>query len=92
VAIVCELKPFAGVQEKTMQTYEFPAPRLTFAFAAAAMTAVTIGVLVVLPSQMESDSQAYAMLAASSKVWTCAAVPGSVSQPSIGPEARRTTF
>jgi hypothetical protein len=75
-----------------MQSYEFPAPRLTFAFAAAAMTALTIGVFVVLPSQMESDSQAYAMLAASSKVWTCAAVPGSDPRSSNAPEDRRTTF
>jgi hypothetical protein len=75
-----------------MQSYQFPAPRLTFAFAAAAMTALTIGVLVVLPSQMESGSQAYAMLAASSKVWTCAAVPGSDPQPLDRPEARQTAF
>ena len=75
-----------------MQSYQFPTPRLTFAFAAAAMTAVTIGVLVVLPSQMESDSQAYAMLAASSKVSTCAAVPGSDARPLNGPEARQAAF
>jgi hypothetical protein len=48
-----------------MNSYQFPAPRKAFGLAAVVMTALTIGVLVVLPSRMESDSQAYAMLAAS---------------------------
>jgi hypothetical protein len=48
-----------------MNTYKFPMPRAAFAFAALAMSTLTIGVLVVLPSRMESDSQTYALFAAS---------------------------
>jgi hypothetical protein len=50
-------------------------PRAAFAFAALAMSALTIGVLVVLPSRMESDSQAYALLAASRATQCANAVP-----------------
>ena len=51
-----------------MNRYEPPFPRVTFGFAAVAMTAITIGVLVVLPSKMEPDSQAFALLGASNSV------------------------
>ena len=45
--------------------YEPSTPRLAFAVAALAMTAVTIGLLVVLPSKMEPESQMFVMLAES---------------------------
>jgi hypothetical protein len=59
-----------------MNRYEPNFPRATFGFSAMAMTAITICVLVVLPSQMEPSSQAFAMLAASSSAATdpCAAM------------------
>jgi hypothetical protein len=58
-----------------MKRYEPTCPRVTFGFAAAIMTAFTIGVLVVLPSKMEPDSQAFALLEASGSASTnpCAA-------------------
>ena len=46
-----------------MNRYDPARPRIAFGFAALAMSAITIGVLVVLPSQMEPDSQAFAQLA-----------------------------
>jgi hypothetical protein len=58
-----------------MNTYKFPMPRAAFAFAALAMSALTIGVLVVLPSRMESDSQAYALFAASRAAQCANVVP-----------------
>lgn len=58
-----------------MNRYEFPTPRVTFAFAALVMTALTIGVLVILPSRMESDSQAYALFAASRAAQCASALP-----------------
>jgi len=51
-----------------MNRYESLFPRVACGFAAVAMTAITIGVLVVLPSKMEPDSQAFALLGASSSV------------------------
>lgn len=48
-----------------MRSYESPAPRIACAFGALAMTALTIGTLVVLPSKMESDSELLAALASS---------------------------
>ena len=50
-----------------MNDYRFPAPRLAFGFAAAAMTAVTIGVLVILPARMESEGSLPAATIASSR-------------------------
>ena len=49
-----------------MNRYEPPFPRVAFGFAAVAMTAITIGVLVVLPSKMEPESQEFALLRAAS--------------------------
>jgi hypothetical protein len=48
-----------------MNSYQPPAHRMAFGFAAVAMTALTIAVMVVLPARMESGSEANAMLAAS---------------------------
>ena len=48
-----------------MFRYQFQTPRFAFGVAAMAMTAVTIGALVVLPSRMESDGQTSAMAASS---------------------------
>jgi hypothetical protein len=53
-----------------MHRYQFPTPRIAFGFAAVAMTALTLGTLVVLPSRMESDSQTYGLLAASPRTLT----------------------
>jgi hypothetical protein len=59
-----------------MKHYEPTCPRVASGFAAAIMTALTIGVLVVLPSKMEPDSRAFALLEASSSASAnpCAAV------------------
>jgi hypothetical protein len=46
-----------------MSYYQPTQPRLASGLAAMFLSAITIGVLVILPSKMESDSQAYAMLA-----------------------------
>jgi hypothetical protein len=48
-----------------MKSYENSVPRLAFGIAAVAMTAITIGVAIVMPAGMETDSQGPAMLAAS---------------------------
>jgi hypothetical protein len=37
--------------------YQASSPRVTFGIAAIAMTAITIGVSVVMPAKMESDSR-----------------------------------
>jgi hypothetical protein len=47
-----------------MNRYETTPPRVAFGFAAMIMTAITIGVLVVLPSKMEPESQAFGTWAA----------------------------
>lgn len=46
-----------------MNRYQPDEPRLALGLAAVIMSALTIGLLVVLPSKMEPDSQAFAMLA-----------------------------
>ena len=43
-----------------MTSYESGAPRVTCAIAAIAMTAITIGVMVVLPAKMEPDREHHA--------------------------------
>ncbi len=63
-----------------MNTYKFPMPRAAFAFAALAMSALTIGVLVVLPSRMESNSQAYALFAASRAAQCANAAPSKCAE------------
>jgi hypothetical protein len=47
-----------------MSRYDPGTPRLAVGMGAIAMTAATFGLLVVLPSQMEPDSQVYFALAA----------------------------
>jgi hypothetical protein len=64
-----------------MNCYETSIPRVRFAIAAVAMTAITIGVSVVMPAKMDSDSREPRVLAAS-KVTTPASpsvVTGSAS-------------
>jgi len=71
--------------------YEPSTPRLAFAVAALAMTAITIGLLVVLPSKMEPESQMFVMLAESGVVKagspddaasrSCVDAPQSMPQP-----------
>ena len=48
-----------------MNRYETLIPRVAFSIAAVAMTGITIGVLVVIPAKMDSDSREPRMLAAS---------------------------
>ena len=48
-----------------MNRYEIFIPRVAFGIAAVVMTGITIGVLVVIPAQMDSDSREPRMLAAS---------------------------
>ena len=47
-----------------MNRYEPLIPRVAFGIAAVAMTAITIGVSVVMPAKMDSDSPEPRMLAA----------------------------
>ena len=53
-----------------MNRYEPTQPRIAFGFAAMIMAAITIGLLVVLPSKMEPESQEFAMLTAVSSAAT----------------------
>jgi hypothetical protein len=48
----------------TMNRYEPLIPRVAFGVAAVAMTAITIGVSVIMPAKMDSDSPAPRMLEA----------------------------
>ena len=47
-----------------MNRYETSIPRVAFGIAAVAMTAITIGVSVVMPAKMDSDSREPRVLAA----------------------------
>jgi hypothetical protein len=47
-----------------MNRYDPGTPRIAFGIVAIAMTAITIGLLVVLPSQMESNGHLHFALAA----------------------------
>ena len=47
-----------------MNRYEPSIPRVAFGIAAVAMTAITIGVSVVMPAKMDSDSREPRVLAA----------------------------
>lgn len=48
-----------------MKSYENSVRRLAFGLAAVAMTAITIGVSIVMPARMDTDSPGPGMLAAS---------------------------
>ena len=48
-----------------MNQYEPSVPRIAFGIAAVAMTAITIGMSVIMPAKMDSDSREPHMLAAS---------------------------
>jgi len=48
-----------------MHRYETSTPRVAFRITALAMTAITIGVLVVMPARMYADSHESGVLAAS---------------------------
>jgi uncharacterized protein YjiS (DUF1127 family) len=67
-------KPTMDPQEQkekiTMRRYETSTPRVAFGITAVAMTAITIGVLVVMPARMEADRHEPGMLA--SKITTLA--------------------
>lgn len=54
-----------------MKSYESSAPRITCAIVAMAMTTITIGLLVVLPSMMEPDNQAFVRMATSKSSTSC---------------------
>ena len=60
-------------EEMTMHRYEPSTPRVAFAVAAVAMTAITLGVFVVVPATIEPDSREPNVQAAS-KVSTPASV------------------
>jgi hypothetical protein len=66
-----------------MTCYSMPTPRAALGVAAAAMTVLTFAVLVVMPSQMEPGSQAYAQLANPRLMpaTDCARQPGSGAGP-----------
>src|SRR5205814_6853739 len=49
-------------EEITMNSYQTLIPRVAFGIAAVAMTAITIGVSVVMPARMDSDSPEPRML------------------------------
>jgi hypothetical protein len=51
-------------EEMTMNRYQTSIPRVAFGIAAVAMTAITIGVSVVMPARMGSDSPEPRMLEA----------------------------
>jgi hypothetical protein len=53
-----------------MKSYKSSTPRITCAIAAIGMTAITMGLLVVLPSAMEPDSQTFVMLASAKSLTT----------------------
>jgi hypothetical protein len=63
-----------------MKRYESSIPRVACAIGAMAMTAITIGLSVVLPSKMEPDSQTFVTLAVSKAFATtqCDAIDSSV--------------
>jgi hypothetical protein len=63
-----------------MTRYKPSIPHAAFGIAAIAMTAITIGLLVVLPAKMESGSQEVRTLAAS-KAATTASTEVVISQP-----------
>jgi hypothetical protein len=66
-----------------MNTYQFRTPRLGVGIAALAMSALTFGLMVVLPSHLERDSGIHEMFAASSDVArSCAAMPVTASDNS----------
>ena len=69
--------------------YEPSTPRLAFAVAALAMTAITIGLLVVLPSKMEPESQMFVMLAESRRRDRTPDVAGWETQPRFRWQHRR---
>jgi hypothetical protein len=71
-----------------MNRYQTPIPRVAFGLAAVAMTALTIGVTVVLPAKMDSNGDEPRVLAAS-KVTTPVA-PGGVT-PLRESQCRRST-
>lgn len=54
-----------------MNRYETAIPRIAFGIVAVVMTAITIGVSVVMPAKMDSDSREPPILAAS-KITTAA--------------------
>lgn len=47
-----------------MNAYQFPAPRLAVGLVALAMSVLSFGLMVLLPSQMEVDTGTYQILAA----------------------------
>ena len=53
------------MEKITMHRYETSTPRVAFGITAVAMTAITIGVLVVMPARMYADSHEPGVLAAS---------------------------
>ena len=65
-----------------MNRYEPSVPRVAFGIAAVAMTAITIGMSVIIPAKMDSDRREPHMLAAS-KVTTPASTDVAAGSASI---------
>jgi len=65
-----------------MNRYQTPIPRVAFCLAAVAMTALTIGVTVILPAKMDSNGDEPRVLAAS-KVTTPVAPGGGTGSASL---------
>jgi hypothetical protein len=57
-----------------MNCYQPTQPRLASGLAALFFSALTIDLLVVLPSKMEADSQAYGLLATANSATTASCV------------------
>ena len=69
-----------------MNPYEPTQPRIAFGFAATIMAAITMALLVVLPSKMEPESREFAMLTAASKMATnpCASISLKCAEWTVG--------
>jgi hypothetical protein len=60
----------------TMTAYHVSTPRVAFGVSAAAMTALTIGVLVIMPARMEAETRDPAMIAAATAAMPASTVAG----------------
>jgi hypothetical protein len=72
-----------------MHIYETSTPRVAFGITAVAMTAITIGVLVVMPARMYADSHEPGVLAASNV--TTLASTSAVTGATISTSLRSTS-
>jgi len=73
-----------------MIRYEPPQPRVALGLAALMMSAFTLGGLVVLPSKVEADSPAFALIEAADAATPapCATALPKCTDPAVMPEGR----